>query len=103
MYSNVRLLGAVGFLFSMVFLFKAPSIAQDNVFQKDNVFQQEPQADVEVQTRGPVHEAYAQPFDATPEPNMAVPKAPPEPIPELPPEERPEGDNVQWIGGYWAW
>ncbi len=32
-----------------------------------------------------------------------VPKAPPEPVEEAPPEEKPEGDNVVWIPGYWAW
>jgi hypothetical protein len=58
---------------------------------------------IEVQTRGPVHEAYAQPTDLQPEPGPMVPKQPPEPIPELPPEQQPEGENVQWIGGYWAW
>jgi len=59
--------------------------------------------DIVVQTRGPVHEGYAQPFDATPEPGPMVPKAPPEPVPELPPDQKPEGDNVQWIPGYWNW
>ena len=24
-------------------------------------------------------------------------------MPELPPEEKPSGDNVQWISGYWQW
>jgi hypothetical protein len=32
-----------------------------------------------------------------------VPKAPPPPVEEAPPEEKPEGDNVSWIPGYWAW
>ena len=22
---------------------------------------------------------------------------------EVPPEEKPEGDNIQWTPGYWAW
>ncbi|MDY3556232.1 hypothetical protein R5W24_005395 [Gemmata sp. JC717] len=30
-------------------------------------------------------------------------KQPPEPIEELPPDQKPEGDNVQWIPGYWGW
>lgn len=30
-------------------------------------------------------------------------KPPPEPIEEMPPEEKPEGENVTWIPGYWAW
>lgn len=61
------------------------------------------EADMEVLTRGPVHEAYLQPGAIQPEPGEAVPKAPPDPIPEQPPEERPEGPNVEWIPGYWAW
>jgi len=38
-----------------------------------------------------------------PEPGIVVTKAPPDVIEEVPPEERPEGDNVTWIPGYWAW
>jgi hypothetical protein len=38
-----------------------------------------------------------------PEPGIVVTKAPPDVIEEVPPEERPEGDNVAWIPGYWAW
>ena len=57
----------------------------------------------EVQTRGPVHEAFAEivTFDA--QAGVVVNKAPPEPIEELPPDEKPEGENVTWIPGYWAW
>src|SRR5262245_33202341 len=57
----------------------------------------------EVQGRGPVHEAFAQPGEAAPRPSPIVTKQPPEPIQEVPPEEKPEGDNVVWIPGYWAW
>jgi hypothetical protein len=32
-----------------------------------------------------------------------VPKQPPDPVPEQPPDQKPEGDNVQWIPGYWSW
>jgi hypothetical protein len=56
-----------------------------------------------VQTKGPVHEAYAQPGDVKPEPGAIVARRPPDPIPEEPPEQKPEGDNVQWIPGYWAY
>jgi hypothetical protein len=59
--------------------------------------------DGDIQASGPVHEAFAQPFDVQPEPGPVIPKKPPEPVPELPPEERPEGDDFQWIPGYWAW
>src|SRR4051812_27969458 len=58
---------------------------------------------VEVQARGPVHEAFAQPIDGRPEPGPMIPQAPPDPVPELPPEQQPERANVQWITGYWAW
>ena len=56
---------------------------------------------VEVQARGPVHEAFAE-LTAEPQPTKVVPKEPPKPLDEMPPEEKPDGD-VTWIGGYWAW
>src|SRR5262245_44961727 len=64
---------------------------------------EEAQQGVEVQARGQVHEAYAEAGAATAEPGVVVTKEPPEPIEEQPPEEKPEGDNVVWIPGYWAW
>ena len=66
---------------------------------------QEPPADpnVEVLTRGPVHEAYANAVTSQPAPGLLAPKQPPDPIEELPPDEKPAGDNVQWIPGYWSW
>jgi hypothetical protein len=66
---------------------------------------QDQQADpnVEVLTRGPVHEAYANAVSTQPAPGLFAPKGPPEPIEELPPAEKPTGENVQWIPGYWAW
>jgi hypothetical protein len=62
-----------------------------------------PPEGIEVLARGPVHEAFAEPAVRGPRPTPVVPKAPPEPIEELPPDQKPEGDNVQWIPGYWAW
>ncbi|NOS69235.1 MAG: BcpO-related WXXGXW repeat protein [Verrucomicrobia bacterium] len=58
---------------------------------------------VEVLTRGPVHEAFAGIVTFNPGPGVVVAKAPPDVIEELPPEERPDGDNVSWIPGYWGW
>jgi hypothetical protein len=58
---------------------------------------------VEVLTRGPVHEAFAETITFDPEPGVVVEKPAPEPIEELPPEQKPEGANVDWIPGYWAW
>ena len=58
---------------------------------------------VQVLTRGPVHEAFAGMVTFNPAPGVIVQKAPPEAIEEVPPGERPEGANVTWIPGYWAW
>jgi len=54
-------------------------------------------------TRGPIHEAFGQPTVFNPEPGLVVPKKPPELIDEVPPDQKPEGDNVAWIPGYWGW
>ncbi|MBM4072942.1 MAG: hypothetical protein FJ271_29045 [Planctomycetes bacterium] len=59
--------------------------------------------DPEVLTRGPIHEAFAQPVIRRPGSPPVVPRRPPEPVPELPPEQKPAGADVQWIPGYWAW
>lgn len=64
---------------------------------------QVPKGDFEIDTRGPVHEAFAQPYQATPETPPAVKKEPPPPLPEKPPAERPDSPNLEWIPGYWAW
>lgn len=56
---------------------------------------------VEVQARGPIHEAFASPTTEPKQP-LLLPKKPPLPIEEMPPEEKPEGDAV-WIGGYFSW
>jgi hypothetical protein len=58
---------------------------------------------IEVLTRGPVHEAFAETISFDPEPGVLVPKAAPDPIEELPPDQKPDGANVDWIPGYWAW
>jgi hypothetical protein len=59
--------------------------------------------DIAVQPRGPIHEAFAMPPNASPQFGPLIPKRPPDPIPEVPPDQRPEGDNMQWVPGYWAW
>jgi hypothetical protein len=58
---------------------------------------------VEALTRGPIHEGFATPLTNDVPESIVVRKAPPEPIEEVPPEVKPEGDNVAWIPGYWAW
>jgi hypothetical protein len=61
------------------------------------------QQGVVVEPRGPIHEAFAQPTQRKPEPTPVVPKKPPPDVPEEPPDQKPNGSNVQWIPGYWAW
>jgi hypothetical protein len=58
---------------------------------------------VQVLTRGPVHEAFAETVTFDPEPGVVAPKAPPAAIEEVPPKQRLEGANVAWIPGYWGW
>ena len=58
-------------------------------------------ADGDALTRGPLHEAYAQPVTWDAEDRFVVSQKPPEPIQEIPPAEKPAGDNVVWIPGYW--
>jgi hypothetical protein len=57
----------------------------------------------QVLTQGPVHEAFAAPVVHDPKAGPVAPKGPPDPIQELPPDQKPSGQNIQWIPGYWAW
>ena len=68
--------------------------------QKDQTSTEE---GVQVLTRGPIHEAFAETVTFDPQPGIVVPKTPPDPIEELPPDQRPAGVNVAWVPGYWAW
>ncbi len=61
------------------------------------------QQGMQILTRGPVHEAFAETVTFNPEPGIVVSQAPPDIIEELPPDQRPDGANVSWIPGYWAW
>lgn len=64
----------------------------------------DPQSEgIEVLTRGPVHEAFAETISFDPQVGMIVDKEPPQPIEEIPPEQEMEGENVTWIPGYWGW
>lgn len=61
------------------------------------------QTGAEALLRGPLHEAFAEQIDISAAAAVVVPKKPPAPIEEVPPAVRPEGSNVAWIPGYWAW
>src|SRR5438045_3388330 len=58
---------------------------------------------IQIENRGPVHEAFAQPGAQTRGKGITAPKAPPPAVPEIPPDEKPAGANVVWIPGYWQW
>ena len=57
----------------------------------------------EVMTRGPIHEAFAEPVNTGAVQPLIVPKQPPEPINEAPSDTRPADENATWISGYWTW
>ena len=52
---------------------------------------------------GPLHEAFAEPYETDIDEGAVVDQQPPDPIDEVPPESRPEGENISWIPGYWGW
>ena len=57
----------------------------------------------EVLSRGPVHEAFAEPVNLQYQAGLIAPERPPTNIEELPPSERPQGQQYVWIPGYWSW
>jgi hypothetical protein len=64
-----------------------------------------PEADepgLETLTRGPIHEAFANPAELDPKSEPVVKQKPPPDVPEEPPAYQPEG-NFIWLPGYWAW
>lgn len=61
------------------------------------------EAGMQVLTRGPVHEAFADAAMEGATYGETTSRMPPAPISELPPDQRPEGANVAWIPGYWGW
>ena len=52
--------------------------------------------------RGPIHEAFAEPVQLTPLASPVIEKDPPVSITETP-ANRPAGEDMQWINGYWGW
>ncbi|MFO7535507.1 MAG: hypothetical protein R6X19_07485 [Kiritimatiellia bacterium] len=57
----------------------------------------------EVLTRGPVHEAFAEPVTLQNDEPVTAPSPPPRDMEETPPPEKPRGENITWVPGYWAW
>ena len=57
---------------------------------------------IQVLTRGPVHEAFAETVTFDPQPGIVVPKSPPDSIEELPPElPRPWSNGL--MSAYLSW
>ena len=83
----------------------SPAVAQVELSHPSVIAETPPELpdDFDVLTRGSLHEAFASPHQSNPEASPVIAVAPPEPIDELPPEYKPEGVDVQWIPGYWAW
>ncbi|NBO90845.1 MAG: hypothetical protein EBV06_00785 [Planctomycetia bacterium] len=94
----------LGLIFSLPIFAQAPDLQP---FRRDDPTGPAPPVpgteQPEVQARGPVHEGYAMPSDGVARPGLLAPKAPPEAIAETPPDEKPEGDGVLWMPGYWMW
>ena len=57
----------------------------------------------EVLSRGPVHEAFAEPVNLQVQLGLVAAEPPPPNIDEVPPAERPQGQQFAWIPGYWSW
>ncbi len=77
----------------------APLYGEDSTQPPPTPAQEQP----EVLTRGPVHEAFAEPVDLNTQPAVVAPTQPPANIVENPPADKPVGDQYVWIPGYWAW
>jgi len=56
-----------------------------------------------VLTRGPVHEAFAEPQTLDPNPGLIVETTPPPPVNEVIPAQKPADPTSIWIPGYWSW
>jgi hypothetical protein len=105
-------IGAAG-LVGLVWWAEGVRTAEPVGFQVKGIFDQEEVAKktelpaapegIEPQARGPVHEAFAEVARAGFEPGPVVAKEPPELIEEMPPAEKPDGEDVTWICGYWAY
>jgi hypothetical protein len=61
-----------------------------------------PPEGVQVEARGQVHEAFAEATKVRGTAGLVVTAKPPQAIDEMPPEEKPEGDHVVWVPGYWS-
>jgi hypothetical protein len=61
------------------------------------------QPGTQAMTRGPIHEAYAEPVHSGSVQPIMVPGRPPAAINEVTPDIKPAAENALWIDGYWSW
>ena len=71
--------------------------------QVGNRPQPPPPLEIVVLTRGPMHEAFAQPVIFEEGAGFTIARRPPAALEEMPPDQRPEGNQFIWIPGYWSW
>ena len=92
----------VGFLFAWSCLLSGGLLTATTALAQD--LQPKPAANVEmdVLTRGPLHEGFAIPVHFGTDTRLTVDRQPPEMIQEFAPSYRPQG-NMEWIPGYWSW
>lgn len=82
---------------------QAPAIAQPQNGQLPAPNPDPNQPEMKVLDQGPLHEAFAEAVVLENQQPIIINREPPEPINELVPEVRPEGENIEWIPGYWMW
>jgi hypothetical protein len=92
LYNSLHIVGAITLGLVLPWLY---------VGQDESVVQGE--RGVSVETRGPVHEAFAEPVESRPQDSLVVTKQPPEAINEMPSDQKPDEEGVVWIPGYWGW
>jgi hypothetical protein len=57
--------------------------------------------EITTQLQGPLHDAFAEAVVTNPTPGPIVNREPPKELDEMPPADKPEGEDIQWYGGYW--
>jgi len=98
-YHRFTIMAACGlFLAAMT---TVPTLAQPTELKAPPEVEAGVDSNVEVLTRGTLHEAFATPTTFDPVELPIIKQRPPEAIEELPPDHRPAGDSVIWIPGYW--
>jgi len=93
---------ARGAAIGIIFLAMASTAWAAQIIEERRVITRTSDATV-VLTRGPLHEAFAEPLVFGNTPTITISQAPPEPIQEIPAAARPRHSGAMWIPGYWAW